>query len=71
MKTILIPKQQRTDPATMVELWERVETIFQCLALFSPFRLIYIGLGNTLMVGGAFYLMAAVIHFRTRRAFAN
>ena len=35
------------------------------------FLAIYIGLGNTLMVGGAFYLMAALVHYRTRRAFAN
>jgi hypothetical protein len=35
------------------------------------FLAIYIGLGNTLIVGGLFYLTAALIHFRTRRAFAN
>ena len=35
------------------------------------FLAIYIGLGNTLMVGGVFYLMAALIHFRVRRSFAN
>ncbi len=34
------------------------------------FLAIYIGLGNTLMVGGVFYLIAALIHYRTRRAFA-
>ena len=34
------------------------------------FLAIYIGLGNTLLVGGVFYLLAALIHYRTRRAFA-